>query len=123
MNFRIPHTYWFFNAQIIPAKKKCHACVTDDEQFFLINTANRKNYDCVPILAEHYPFLRGQDRFISCSRLFKYAAPNAIEDNRCPLRREDVEAIITKVKSSYILEQENIEKIILSLSAWLADNK
>ena len=120
--FHLPQTYWFFNKQIYPPKSKCHVCITNDEQFFLINTENRPMYDCVPIAAEHYPLLKGQDRFVSCSRLFKYSPPEKVDDNQCPLRLEDVKAIRNKVESSYILEQENIDKILLSLGCWIKEN-
>jgi hypothetical protein len=118
--FRLPDTYWFFNTGITPQKRKCHVCITDDGQFFLINTENRAMYDCVPIFAKHYPFLQGTDRFVSCSRLFKYTPPHGVADNQCPLRRKDVEAIRDKVENSKVLEQENIDKILRSLDSWLA---
>jgi hypothetical protein len=79
-------------------------------------------YDCITISAENYPFLNGQDRFVSCSRLFKYTAPHKIEDNICLLLREDVEKIRNKVENSAILEQENISKILQSIDSWLEFN-
>ena len=118
MRFCIPHTYWFFNTQVTPQKEKCHVCVTDNG-FFLINTDNRKMYECIPILAVNYPFLNGQDRYVSCSRLFLYTSPYGIKDNKCPLRREDVQAMRDKVEKSHILEQEHIDKILLALDNWL----
>ena len=119
MNFFIPHTYWFLNTQITPQKDKCHVCITENEEFFLINTDNRKMYECVPILAVNYPFLNGEDRYVSCSRLFRYIPPHKVEDNKCPLRREDVQAIRNRVENSFVLEQEHINKILLALDNWL----
>ena len=119
MNFCPLHTYWFFNTQVTPQKDKCHVCVTEDDEFFLINTENREIYDCVSILAVNYPFLKGQDRYVSCSRLFRYTPPHKVEDTGCSLRREDVQAVRDKVENSYVLEQENIDKILLSLDNWL----
>jgi len=119
MDFQITHTYWFFNTQITPQKSKCHVCITDDAQFFLINTENRLIYDCVPILHVNYTFLKGSDRFVSCSRLFRYIPPYLVDDNQCPLLREDINAIRAKVKDSYVLEQENIDKILPALDNWL----
>ena len=119
MGFYIPHTYWFLNTHIKPPKDKCHVCVTESDEFFLVNTDNRTIYECVPILAANYPFLNGQDRYVSCSRLFKYTPPSEIKDNKCPLRSEDVQAIRDKVESSHVLEQEYINKILLALDNWL----
>ena len=119
MRFCIPYTYWFFNTQVFPQKDKCHVCVTDDNEFFLINTDNRTMYECIPILAVNYQFLNGQDRYVSCSRLFLYISPYEIKDNKCPLRRDDVLAIRDKVEKSHILEQEHINKILLALDNWL----
>ena len=118
--FLLPNTYWFLNTEIVPQKSKCHVCITNDEQFFLINTENRAIYDCIPIYANEYPFLKGQNRFISCSRLFRYVHSNKVDDNQCPLLRKDVKAIRNKVKNSFVLEQENIEKILESIDKWLS---
>lgn len=63
-----------FVNQIDPVKYKYVVLVErGQEQCLLINTENRKAYQCLAISANDYPFLKGKDRYISCSQSFRIA--------------------------------------------------
>lgn len=112
--------FWVYHNDVYPQKHKMDVCVCAQRGwFFLINSENRKMYDCVPILKAHHRFLK-HDSFVSCSRVF---APEKGELGKKigTISREVMQEMLVRVQVSETLEQEKIEMITMSLMRTLKD--
>lgn len=111
---------WVYHRDIYPQKHKMDVCVCAERGwFFLINSENRKIYDCVPILKAHHRFLK-HDSFVSCSRVFapqKSELGKKIGTISCVVMQEMLE----RVQVSETLEQEKIDVITRSIMRALKD--
>lgn len=106
------------NKDISPAKYKYSVCVLSSCErplFFLINTENRKMYDCIPILKSAHGFL-SHDSYISCNRVFEYNK-EAIEaaSNMGRLTTEQTRYLIAHIEKSKYLPKDILNDILLSL--------
>lgn len=62
-----------FNREVVPPHDKYSLCVrVKPNLFFLINSENRKMYNCIPISEKNYSFLK-HDSHIACNRTFSYS--------------------------------------------------
>lgn len=103
--------YLVLNDEITPAKQKLSVCVcVAPELFFLINSENRKIYDCVLASKKDNACLK-YDSYVSCSRTFAYPSKR-LNKKLGRLSPSTLAAIREKVKSSEILEQKVIDAII-----------
>ncbi|MEA3391806.1 MAG: hypothetical protein U9Q91_02375, partial [Candidatus Marinimicrobia bacterium] len=90
--------------------------------FFLINSANRKMYDCIPVLKENNPFLN-HDSYISTNLSFELKN-NEFQRSKYlgRISETDIANILNKVNKSKILSLIQKEKIIDSISSWRISN-
>lgn len=95
----IVHT---FVQGVIPPKKKFLVCINEQLQWFLlVNSENREIYECIEILATNYPFLKNQNRFVSCSNFFKPKATElAVAQFIGKITSEDMLKIHSKIQQS-----------------------
>ena len=108
--------YLIYNDDVNQPKAKFSVCVCVHERwFFLINSEDRKIYDCIPIYKADYGFLK-HDSFISCSRKFIYSLDRLRASKfQGLISQKSATEIISKVKSSKTLERGAIKQIIESL--------
>lgn len=104
----------FFVEGIIPPKNKFALCVhVGDGLFLLINSENRKMYNCVPIpKGKKFP---KYDSFVGTSKVYSPSDSVKIEyfDKAS---KEVLNLILEKVKNSKTLSKVIKDKIIKSLS-------
>lgn len=109
----------FFNEDI--GKNKFHICVCIAKNYFLvINTENRRFYDCIEIKSKDYYFLKGTNRFIECARIFKQdldVAENIAKKGK--ILKKDLEKILNKIKDSPRIEEYQKELIIFDIENFL----
>lgn len=111
--------YLSHDIKIDPQKPKICLCVHPAGLwFFLINSENRKMYDCIPILKENNPFLN-YDGYISTNFPFE------LKDNEFQrskylgrISENDIAAILNKVNRSRFLTPLQKKDIIDSISLW-----
>jgi len=86
--------------------------------FFLINSANRKMYDCIPVLKKNNLFLN-HDSFISTNPPFELKN-NELQRAKFLGRvsETDIGNILNKVNKSKFLTPNQITEIIDSISSW-----
>ncbi len=111
------------NIKVTPPKPKICVCVHPAGLwFFLINTENRKMYDCIPILKENNSFLN-YDGFISTNSPFTL---NQKEFEKAKflgrVSETDIANILNKVNKSKILSSIRKREIIDSISLWRIRN-
>lgn len=109
--------------KINPQKSKICICVHPTGLwFFLINSENRKMYDCIPILTENNSFLN-YDGYISTNFPFKL---NHHEFQRSKfigrISEIDIAAILNKVNNSKLISPIHRKEIINSISLWRIKN-
>ncbi|MEA1878413.1 MAG: hypothetical protein U9N86_16345 [Bacteroidota bacterium] len=105
--------------KVTPSKPKICICVHPAGLwFFLINTENRKMYDCIPILKKNNSFLN-YDGYISTNFPFKL---DHHEFQRAKflgkISETDIANILNKVNKSKFLTPIQKTKIIDSISLW-----
>lgn len=72
MSLNVGDVLYLHNSAIIPAKNKYSACVHIRPHYFLlINTENRKMYECLPISQKDNKYLK-HDSFIGCTNYYIY---------------------------------------------------
>ena len=101
--------------------KHCVCISLGGDKFFLINTNHREMYDDFKIYADDYPFLNGDNRFISCSLIMHFDS-NLI--NRCVgmLKYADILKIKSKIENSKTLTLKDINEVLPDLEEWELDN-
>lgn len=103
-----------FSHDTIPPKNKFGVCVNPyDQLFLLINTENRTIYECVEIKASKYPFLKGSNRFISCSRIFKFDLSGERFKLIYEIDAEDMSKIYDKIKTSSRLSAMDKARLLI----------
>lgn len=107
-------------ADIYPPKEKRCICVNlSPDLFLLVNTLNRKNYDCIPILQRDHSFL-GMDRWIECADAFDLSSVN-ISDRISFLTFDEIVLIHKKIKENKKMKKSVKTKILNSLDELLDD--
>lgn len=90
-----------FVKDVEPPKKKYCVCINPLERlFFLINTENRRHYDCIEISSQSYEFLNGLNRYISCSRSFYIPKQNQKEKVLGKIMPGDLKKIVEQIHLS-----------------------
>ena len=80
--FEVGDVLYVYNTAVTPPEHKYSVFVClNPNLFLLINTKNRKIYNCIPVKQEHNPYLK-YDSFISCNRTFQYTLDQLKETNK-----------------------------------------
>lgn len=101
--------------------KHCVCIAASQNKFFVINTQHRTMYDDFMISAADYDFLKGQDRFVCCSAVYKIPT-NKIIRKVGKLKYADMLKLIDKIQNSVILDNTEKSAIIPELTEWQLDN-
>lgn len=101
--------------------KHCVCIATSQNKYFIINTEHREIYDDFRISANDYAFLRGIDRFVSCSRMFQFTQDKIVRKVG-KLNYRDMLKLIDKVQNSEILDDTDKSSILPELTDWQIDN-
>lgn len=102
-------------------RKHCVCIATAQDKYFVINTQHRAIYDDFPLRARDYEFLKGEDRYVSCSAIFKFT-PDKIIKKVGKLNYNDMKTLIDKVQNSKVLRETEKSSIIPELVEWQMDN-
>jgi len=94
-------------------KKHC-LCVSVSGMCLFINTEDREMYNGVKI--EGYDFLKGQPRYVGCSKFFRFSEDRIIEKVGS-LTYADMERIANKLKMAR--NKNALKDIIFELEKWL----
>jgi len=97
----------------------CISVGKDKDKYFLIDSKSRKAYDDFEIKAADYDFLK-HDSYISCSLVVELGKERLI-NKLGNINHKDMVTILTKVKNSEHLTDDNIRDIELELGDWLKD--
>lgn len=111
---RVGAVFYLYNSDIIPNNFKYSICVhIKPHYFFVINTENRKMYDCVPILKKDNAFLQ-YDSYIGCANYFVYKSED-IKDKKIVgyLGYEDLNRLYLHLKNNVKSLPASIKKEIL----------
>lgn len=101
--------------------KHCVCISLGGNKFLLINTHHREMYDDFEISATDYPFLKGNNRFISCSHIMNFDDNITIRSVGM-LKYDDILKIKSKIENSTTLTRKDINEILLELEEWELDN-
>ncbi len=94
-----------------PKGKYCIFVHVGPNWFFLINTENRKDYDCIPLLKKGRPFPT-HDSYIGCKNIFQ-AEDSQITSKHGKLDSAELKALLQKVRDSKFIPQDK-KKIIVA---------
>lgn len=116
MSLRVGDIYLVQNDEIKHRKEKFSICVCVASLcFVLINSENRKIYDCTPIRQRNHNFLT-QDSFISCCKVFYYPAERINPSKfRGRLTLKELRIVRDKLLAAELIsdvEKEQIRKAI-----------
>lgn len=101
--------------------KHCICIATAQNKYFIINTEHREIYDDFKISAHDYDFLKGLDRYVSCSSIFQFT-PDKIICKVGKLNYPDMLKLIDKVQNSEVLDDAEKSAILPELTDWQMDN-
>lgn len=101
--------------------KHCICIATSQNKYFIINTEHREIYDDFKISATDYDFLKGLDRYVSCSSIFQFM-PDKIIRKVGKLNYPDMLKLINKVQNSEVLDDAEKSAILPELTDWQMDN-
>ena len=116
---QVGDVYLSAHIKVDPPKPKLCICVHPAGLwFFLINTENRRMYDCIPVFKENNPFL-DHDSFISTNSPFTLKQ-DELEKAKFlgRISETDIGNILNKVDRSRLLTPLQKRKIIDSISQW-----
>ncbi|MCK5816533.1 MAG: hypothetical protein KAH15_00880 [Candidatus Marinimicrobia bacterium] len=111
--------YLSHDIKINPQKPKMCICVHPAGLwFFLVNSENRKMYDCIPILKKNNSFL-DYDSFISTNLPFELKNIEFQQSKYLGrISEHDIATILNKVNKSRFLTPLQKKDIIDSISSW-----
>jgi hypothetical protein len=101
--------------------KHCVCISVSKDKYLLINTDHREMYDDFQIKSSDYAFLKDTDRFVCCSKMYRFS-PDRIIKKTGNLNRSDMIKIIDKIQNSKILDKMEKNSVIPELDKWLSDN-
>ncbi|MDR0572198.1 MAG: hypothetical protein LBG48_05080 [Rickettsiales bacterium] len=89
-----------FNPKI--GKNKFHICVCVSKDYFIvINTENRRFFECVELEARDYKFLNGINRFVECAEIFHHDIQIIISgQKKGKILEKDLKNIVNKIQKS-----------------------
>ena len=122
-NLTVGDVYLSNDIKINPQKPKMCICIHPEGLwFFLINSENRKMYDCIPALKQNNSFLE-YDSFISTHPPFTLKQ-HQIEKAKFlgRISETDIANILNKVNKSRFLSGIQKREIIDSISRWNLNN-
>lgn len=123
MSLSVGDVLYLYNTQIKPEHSKYSACVHIKPNYFLlINTENRKMYECLPILRSDNKYLQ-HDSYIGCSNYYVYD-DDKIKDEQIVghLGYKDLNALYFHLKNNVKKMPKKIkDEILLSLNNALDD--
>ncbi len=102
-------------------RKHCVCIAASQDKYFVINTQHRIIYDDFVISSRDYDFLKGEDRYVCCSTVYKFS-PDKIIRKVGKLNYNDMKTLIDKVQNSKVLRETEKSSIIPELVEWQMDN-
>ena len=101
--------------------KHCVCVSVSTDKYLLINTSHRDIYDDFEIKSSEYAFLKSENRFVSCSKLYQFDSSKIIRSVG-NLNRSDMAKIVDKIQNSESLKMAEKDFVILELDKWLSEN-
>jgi hypothetical protein len=102
--------------------KHCICISVSKDKYLVINTEHRQMYDDFSISASDYPFLKGKDRYVCCSAVYKFLPDRIISESVGKLKYLDMLKIIDKIQNSKSLDRSEKNDILPELIEWQLDN-
>lgn len=97
--------FYVYNTKVVPPEHKYSVLVCVSQKLFLlINTKNRKIYQCLPVSQSANTYLK-YDSYISCNRTFRYTLDQLDEKNK--VGRLDLQTL----KRLYAHIQQNVNTL------------
>lgn len=111
---------------IVPFRdtKYCVCVSVARNKYVLIDTQHREMYDDFQISAKKYDFLKGIDRYVSCSAIYEFdnSRIKNIDQVIGVLQYDDMKKIIEKIRNSKVIKQIDKDSVLPELEEWLLDN-
>ena len=122
MAFRVGDILHVTGLPIYPAKGKfCVLIQIAPNRFFLINTENRKEYDCIPLSKKGRNFPK-HDSFIGCKNIF-HAEDSQVDSKVGKINNEELSALATKVRDSKFIAKIQKDPILKAIEMEFKNRK
>lgn len=119
MPYRVGDIVHISSLDILPkGGKYCVFVTVGPNQFFLVNTANRAMYDCIPFNKKGRTF-PNHDSFIGCKNIFS-AEESQIDSSHGKLDDEELQVIHDKVEKSKFISKLKKAPILEAIKKELA---
>lgn len=118
MSYRVGDIVHVSGLPIVPQKGKyCVLITVGPNQFLLINTENRKMYDCIPLEKKGREF-PVYDSFIGCKNVYT-ALDEQVDRKVGELDNSEVQAVFSKIETSKFIPKIQKGPILAALKAEL----